>query len=795
MEFELKYSNLNKLPLLTKSGNIRAAKDCYLPSELKPRLDLEKIVTEDIGFIDYKSYRHTSITAEKVKSILLQLQVKEEIHFFCGEFNQNSDSSDIDKFEEYSHYITNVNMIQLNKSYHYHIAYLPYMSCLKLAQNQDAVIEGMKVFKIYTEHIEKELQYCLPRMQTKFGSITINLAEDLMKLLGARNQLTVQIVIKLINAINSRSPQKYHDQFQSLYKQVIASPWDDIYYEKLKQSNSKILASDGSLQYTSSLYFIPDKELCGVRHRNLLKSFSNLTVQDVLMICRYFGVQILTANDYKIIYDHPKDNSKMKTLITNLLKMVVITEAKSTSYRNRLYKKWHAKLNKLDILAVKRLALEVKANSKITFKIEVILTGTKLLHDNDSDETSNLDDIVKSIATYLELSEDNLRYLEILSLINTEKDRLRWLEKKNYNVNALLMIDENCIPDGDIQSHSDGGDTTENVTHLNYSTKPKYILESLDEDDNIGTESESKRLRTSIWTHKIYEQHSKSELSREEFVRNRKVSHQLTLINKSSCVGKTGETNSNISEPTSSSEDDNYLQYCKPVNAARANVSLMKYDEKSQALFKNTGLQVQYTHCTNLTNHSDTSTNFTIQRNQVGHIRSISKERENNSNENKGHNRWTGRWGEEFAFQYYTRYYRKQFRIILIEYEYLGTAFMRGIDSRGKNLSVTITWLNYSQESNSSADIKVIKNNISKFIEVKTTYRNKNLFIKISQKEWQYMCQLGKNYRLCCIYNAGIEGEMKANTYFTNSVWHHFRAINENTAKAKLIELLILDRR
>ncbi|RDD44961.1 hypothetical protein TrispH2_003214 [Trichoplax sp. H2] len=801
---EWKWYYLYELPLLTKSGTLKAAKDCYLPSDLDPRFDLEKIIQKDVGFVDYKSYLDASIHTSKLKSTLLLLHVKEEIKFICGKFTEHDEyctRNDIYQFQEYRNYLTEQKLVQFHKFYHYHIAYLPYMACLEiknyakfffqqLVQHQEEIIEGIKHFRIYSksnknryeysaihylqfvlnkaacvratngnlysmkdlytpslvEHLDQELKHYLPQMQTNYGDITINLSEELMKWLGARSKLTAQDAIKLLKDIAAGSPQKLFDQFQSFYKMMIMSAWNDSQCEELRQSNTKILASDGSLQSIDALYFIPDKQLCSVRHPNLLKSFPALTKEDMLIICRYFGVKELKANDYEIVYDKSEDNSIIKTEIKNLLKMVAITEI-NPSHRGRcqLLREWLKKINKLDILAVESLALLVKSNSKISFKVEAILSRNKLalssnqlFYENHLDDNNNLYDIAQAIAAYLELSEANHYVLNTLVITDSNKSRIRWLTNQNYNIAALDMMDENCLLGDDTENQADTILSEKAIQNLSSTPSNVHsVLTSASLDDEItDVKSESKRLK--------------------------KVKKSTTIQSEAS--------KRNSSKSSSSSEDEKCLEYCQPADAIKATFYAIEYtqDENFPSLFANSSDKEQCIQAINLTNFSETSKSAwssnrpTVNFFEASRLENTAYENEIKKNKiksNNNYNRWTGRWGEEFAYKYFQDYYRKKFRS-LEKTNSREAIVMKGVDHRGKDLSVKIIWFNKDQESNFPADINIIKNDRSKYIEVKTTYKKKNLFCKISQKEWLSMHQYGKNYRLFCIYNAGKEGDV-----------------------------------
>jgi len=87
-----------------------------------------------------------------------------------------------------------------------------------------------------------------------------------------------------------------------------------------------------------------------------------------------------------------------------------------------------------------------------------------------------------------------------------------------------------------------------------------------------------------------------------------------------------------------------------------------------------------------------------------------------------------GRWCEEFIYNYLSRN-EKEFS--------------------------EITWENKILESGKPYDIKIKKNGIDKFIDVKGTPSINKTIIYLSENEWKFMFEKGENYSIYRLYNAG----------------------------------------
>ena len=118
--------------------------------------------------------------------------------------------------------------------------------------------------------------------------------------------------------------------------------------------------------------------------------------------------------------------------------------------------------------------------------------------------------------------------------------------------------------------------------------------------------------------------------------------------------------------------------------------------------------------------------------------------------ENKIGDRELTVWGEKFAIAYLTKQFSSKYP--QGELTKTGDGFI--IRKAGRSL-VEVHWLNQTLDWGDCYDLKVIEGDRQEYIEVKSHRPMANKSIKLSGKQWKFAIEMGENYHLYQIDNAG----------------------------------------
>ncbi|HEY9800029.1 MAG TPA: DUF3883 domain-containing protein [Leptolyngbyaceae cyanobacterium] len=111
----------------------------------------------------------------------------------------------------------------------------------------------------------------------------------------------------------------------------------------------------------------------------------------------------------------------------------------------------------------------------------------------------------------------------------------------------------------------------------------------------------------------------------------------------------------------------------------------------------------------------------------------------------------SGIWGEKFAVEYLKRKFIAKYSQGIFEENKSG--FSIKINSQ---LVVEVQWLNEVQET-AGYDIKLIENGREDYIEVKSSQPEAKKLIKLSGSQWKLADELGENFHIYRVYNAGTQ--------------------------------------
>lgn len=111
----------------------------------------------------------------------------------------------------------------------------------------------------------------------------------------------------------------------------------------------------------------------------------------------------------------------------------------------------------------------------------------------------------------------------------------------------------------------------------------------------------------------------------------------------------------------------------------------------------------------------------------------------------------SGIWGEKFAVEYLRRKFGAKYPKGKLDENKYG--FSIKINSQ---LVVEVQWLNEVQETE-GYDIKLIENGQEDYIEVKSSQPGAKKLIKLSGSQWKLAYDLGENFHIYRVYNAGTQ--------------------------------------
>jgi hypothetical protein len=113
-----------------------------------------------------------------------------------------------------------------------------------------------------------------------------------------------------------------------------------------------------------------------------------------------------------------------------------------------------------------------------------------------------------------------------------------------------------------------------------------------------------------------------------------------------------------------------------------------------------------------------------------------------------------GRWSEETVYQVLRNRYET---IYNCKAKITNEGFsLKGVHIRKKKeVSLEVKWMNKQDEQGKPFDLKILKNNVEKFIEVKGTSSNDKYSFEITANEIDLMKTNGANFYIFRVFNAG----------------------------------------
>jgi hypothetical protein len=112
---------------------------------------------------------------------------------------------------------------------------------------------------------------------------------------------------------------------------------------------------------------------------------------------------------------------------------------------------------------------------------------------------------------------------------------------------------------------------------------------------------------------------------------------------------------------------------------------------------------------------------------------------------------WSGRQGEEIVYCKLKFHYLKKYPQCVFNETEKGFTLI-GKNEENNTFSLEVKWYNKVKESGNSADFEIIKNGVSRFVEVKSTYQLSHMILRITKNEWNLMRMQGEYYRFFCVY-------------------------------------------
>lgn len=140
-----------------------------------------------------------------------------------------------------------------------------------------------------------------------------------------------------------------------------------------------------------------------------------------------------------------------------------------------------------------------------------------------------------------------------------------------------------------------------------------------------------------------------------------------------------------------------------------------------------------------------------------------------------------GRWGEKYVLKHIKDELAKKYSRSRIETTPKGYAFKAGV-----KIIAEIQWLNKVSDISEGFDIKIIENEIEKYIEVKSTKTEAKDLVILSGKQWSFAQEKQDNFFIYRVYNAGKSKEAWIKPFQNPS-----KLLSENRISTKSISIKI----
>ncbi len=170
--------------------------------------------------------------------------------------------------------------------------------------------------------------------------------------------------------------------------------------------------------------------------------------------------------------------------------------------------------------------------------------------------------------------------------------------------------------------------------------------------------------------------------------------------------------------------------------------------------------------------------------------------RQKNSSIDSEENKRIGRLGEQKTYDelrkhYFNKYCRGRENAKIEDFEnthdYDRRGFhISGFDSKGNSVNLEVIWynkdVNYSQDLMRDHDIKITKNEVERYVEVKATKSTDSRNITLTGPEWRRMIDAENRYRIFRVYDVDGEG------YFFHKIKNPAQLIREQQVKIEEVK-------
>jgi hypothetical protein len=517
------YNKLSKLKLLTKKGSIELPKNCYLSDYYKPELKIESFFAEG----NYVSPQYTKEVSEilRYKDMFLKMGVQEEINIKIEKsIERKLLVRKYPTVQSYLNFIDNGDFYDSQtKGYKFsgqhglknfvYIQYMEYSNNLKFSISLWKILLNDHWSKIYSNSLNSKyytylretslalysyFQYYVknnPSIPSDNGQCyksTDLYSRNLKKIvedfypvvhkdisfdkeqegfLGIKTIISIQDCLSLLKNLEGSQVDSFTlKKVDSIYKQIINNK--PVIDKKLKFDSLKLLATDDSFQFVSSLYFFDVKGLMPPSNSKYFIKVSGSRNENEILFA-YFDIPIIKNEALQLSATGAESNEKLRgklirksKYLARLIASIRAEDPKEILYKlnKKIMSANFLKAESLSLLLVNRVGIEIyKQNIDSWYQADT----DSVYFAGSLDSPLTLYNLSNSLSSLLEMKENDREIALILQLTDTDTEK--WFKSIGY---AVVDIEpDKCVMFND----------EEDVNSTNYDDKYYEI-----EEDNFS---------------------------------------------------------------------------------------------------------------------------------------------------------------------------------------------------------------------------------------------------------------------------------------------------------------------
>lgn len=714
---EYKLDDLKNMPLLTASNEFQDAKKCYLSSRLLPRFDLQKFVNGNGLFLSDR-YLQEEMDAKQLGKIFKKIGVKDSVAFHHIPSLSESDheeKSTIDHFQEYRSFLQTRDGVYFFGSRHQFrdFIYFDFLSCL--SSNNYTVL----FWKTIAKKEETILKYCantqiIVRSNTRSEifnatSYLVYFLSQISCIKGVDGKLYKASALYAPALLEKIGPRlsTFFPRMKTKFKNFELELTEKL--ARLFKFKNKISAQD----CLNLLDFISQE-------KSQTTFFDYVTMLDIIFKQKFTEKEITQFQSSSIYLIAGDDTFKQSSSLYYYQGQTTLRDMRSEYFLKNLPNFDDAQMQRLCAL----------------FNVRSLRSQDMTIHPSGLQQNDALKNRIQNSLSFWALIEARHTKIDKETLI---QKWLSWIDTLEILATTALTITYKTDHQASFQTRLFTLDNE--IYYVNDGKRAeKTLLREIAKCLAISEKTLTDIMETFDYSNSDRQAWLKENGFHVDLLMQ--TQHQAGLVEPPYHDEKL-EMELDEDDPFSN------VELAKPdVKPNEVICSNVKFMTRQSPLFTSSPVSPstqQQTH--------------QVQQKIKSQNENLNSPRELSQRTTPGRH-WTGRWGEEMVFNKLKTHYREKYSKCNFRKTTQGF-ILDGHDTEGRELVLEVIWCNKNEEQGKPFDLEIIKNDVHRYIEVKSTHHANQCSARVSRNEWASMRKEGDRYRLFCLYNAGKKDNIK----------------------------------